>query len=342
MTLYKWSQTASADATADATINWAEGQAPSSVNDSARAMMAATAKYRDDIAGAIVTSGTSTAYAVSSYQGFDTLAHLNGQMIAFTPHTTNGATVTLNLDSLGAKPLRSAPNTELVAGAIIQGTPYVATYNNSDGAFYLQGFFGNPYSIPIAGGMDYWGFTAPNSNFAFPFGQAISRTTYASLFAIIGGQYGDGDGATTFNLPDKRGRVSAALDNMGGTYAARLTGSGLGFGAQGGSPTNLGSSGGLESEALALSQIPTGITSSVSVVTPNSIYLTAPGTGFGIEQISYQAGTAGVPQVFAPGAVIEPVPSITSTGSGTSNNTGGGAHQNVQPTIVCNYIMRII
>src|SRR5271156_2080280 len=103
MTLYKWSQTASSDATADSTINWAEGQAPSSVNDSARAMMAATAKYRDDIAGAIVTAGSSTAYTVSSYQVFDTLAHLNGQMIAFTPHTTNGATVTLNVDSLGAK-----------------------------------------------------------------------------------------------------------------------------------------------------------------------------------------------------------------------------------------------
>jgi len=167
MTLYKWSQTASADATADSTINWAEGQAPSSVNDSARAMMAATAKYRDDIAGAIVTSGTSTAYAVSSYQGFDTLAHLNGQMIAFTPHTTNGQTVTLNLDGLGAKPLRSAPNTELVAGTIIQGTPYVAVYNNTDGAFYLQGFFGNPYSVPLGAGMDYWGSTAPNSSFVF-------------------------------------------------------------------------------------------------------------------------------------------------------------------------------
>ena len=72
MTLYKWSQTAAWDATADSSINWAEGQAPSSVSDFCRAMMAATAKYRDDIAGAIVTSGTSAAYAVSSYQGFDT------------------------------------------------------------------------------------------------------------------------------------------------------------------------------------------------------------------------------------------------------------------------------
>src|SRR3954453_23077391 len=105
MTLYKWSQTASADANADSTINWAEGQSPSSVNESARAMMAATAKYRDDIAGAIVTGGTSTAFTVSSYQVFDTLAHMNGAMIAFTPHITNGATVTLNVDSLGAKPL---------------------------------------------------------------------------------------------------------------------------------------------------------------------------------------------------------------------------------------------
>src|ERR1700754_1619046 len=144
MTLYKWSQTASADATADGTINWAEGQSPSSVNDSGRAMMAATAKYRDDIAGAIVTSGTSTAYAVTSYEVFDTLPHLKGQMIAFTPHATNGATVTLNVDSLGARPLRSAPSTELLAGTIIQGTPYVSVYNNSDGAFYLQGFYGSP------------------------------------------------------------------------------------------------------------------------------------------------------------------------------------------------------
>src|SRR6266699_1289500 len=185
MPVFVWSQIAATNSTADNTINWAEGQAPSSVNDSARAMMAATAKYRDDISGAIVTGGTSTAYTVISYEVFDTLAHLHGQMIAFTPHTTNGATVTLNVDSLGAKPLRSAPNTELLAGVLIQGTPYVAVYNNGDQAFYLQGFYGNPYNIPLGAGLDYWGSTTPNSAFAFPTGQAISRTTYAALFTII-------------------------------------------------------------------------------------------------------------------------------------------------------------
>src|SRR3954462_10297863 len=122
MTFYKWSQTASADATADSTINWSEGQAPSSINDSARAMMAATAKYRDDIAGAIVTGGTSTGYTLSSFQVFDTLVHMNAQMVAFTPHATNGGTVTLNVDGLGAKPLRPSPNTELLAGTLVQGT----------------------------------------------------------------------------------------------------------------------------------------------------------------------------------------------------------------------------
>ena len=39
----------------------------------------------------------------------------------------------------------------------------------------------NPYNIPLAAGLDFWGTTAPNSCFAFPYGQAISRVTYATL-----------------------------------------------------------------------------------------------------------------------------------------------------------------
>jgi len=54
--------------------NWAEGQSPSSVNDSARAMMARAAEWRDDVSGTIATGGTSTAYTATSNQGFDTLA----------------------------------------------------------------------------------------------------------------------------------------------------------------------------------------------------------------------------------------------------------------------------
>jgi len=50
-----WSQTAANNATYDPSLSWAEGMAPSSVNDSARAMMASTKKWADDIAGATVT-----------------------------------------------------------------------------------------------------------------------------------------------------------------------------------------------------------------------------------------------------------------------------------------------
>jgi microcystin-dependent protein len=251
MTLYKWSQTASADATADSTINWAEGQSPSSVNDSARAMMAATAKYRDDVAGAIVTGGTSTAYTASSYEVFDTLAHLNGQLIAFTPHATNGAAVTLNVDSLGAKPLRTSPGTELLAGTIIQGTPYVAVYNSSDAVFYLRSFYGNPYNIPLAGGLPFFGSTAPNSSFVFPFGQAISRSTYSALFELLSTTYGTGDGSTTFNIPDLRGRTLAGKDDMGGSAASRLTTAG---GAVDGA--TLGAVGGSQNVALVTANLP--------------------------------------------------------------------------------------
>ncbi len=330
MTLYKWSQTASSDATADSTINWAEGQAPSSINDSARAMMAATAKYRDDIAGAIVTSGTSTAYTVSSYEVFDTLAHLNGQMIAFTPHTTNGATVTLNVDSLGARPLRSAPGVELQAGTIIQGTPYVATYNNSDGAFYLQGFYGNPYNVPLGAGMDYWGPTAPNASFAIPTGQAISRVTYATLFSLVGTLFGAGNGSTTFNLPDKTGRVSAMYEPGG---SSRLT-----ISYFGGNSTLVGSSGGGESHTLTTAEMPPH-NHSASVSDPGHSHgTTLPYPGGGA---TYPSTLQGAPSSGVIGGP-QTTGAVTGISVGVGSQGGGAPHVIVQPTIICNYIIRII
>lgn len=55
------------------------------------------------------------------------------------------------------------------------------------------------------------------------YGQAISRTGYSDLFAAIGTTWGAGDGSTTFNVPDLRGRSLFGLDNMGGANAARLS-----------------------------------------------------------------------------------------------------------------------
>lgn len=327
---YNWSQTAASNATADATVNWAEGQAPSSVNDSARAMMASTAAYRDDISGVIATGGTSTAYTVASFQVFDTLAHMNGKVIAFTPHTTNGATVTLNVDGLGAKPLRSAPSTELQAGTLVQGTPYSAIYNNSDAVFYLHGLYGNPYNVPLMGGMDYWDTIAPNSSFIFPAGQAISRTTYATVFARWGTTYGVGDGSTTFNVPDKTERVSV----MKASSASRLTSTYFG-----GDSTTMGATGGSESNTLSLAKVPTGITSAgtVTTATPNIVTADSQTSNF-----SFTPGGSTSFRMWTAASTVTVVGSINSTGTLTSNNTGGEAHANVQPTIVCNYIIRVL
>ena len=322
---YNWSRTAASNATADSTVNWAEGMAPSAVNDSARAMMASTAAYRDDIAGAIVTGGTSTAYTVTSYQVFSSLSAMANQVIAFTPHTTSGATVTLNVDGLGAKPLRSAPSVDLQAGTLIQGTPYTALYNNSDAVWYLSNFYGNPYNLPIAGGMDFWGTSVPNSAFAFPIGQAISRTTYSALFAIMGTTHGVGDGSTTFNLPDKRGRVSAMKE----TSATLLTPTYFV-----GDSTSIGVKNGSESRTIVTANLPAYTPSgSISTsVTPSASYTA--GTASGLAQ----SGS----NLTLPVGATTPAYTATSTFTGTAQGGTSTPIAIVQPTIICNYIIRII
>lgn len=331
--VYTWSQVAGSNATADSAIGWQEGQAPSSVNDSARAEMAVIKKYVDDISGAIVTGGSSTAYTVASYSAFDSLAHLNGQMIAFTPHTTSGATVTLNCDGLGAKPLRSSTGVELQAGTLVAGTPYVALYNSSDAVFYLRNFYGNPYNVPLGGMLPYIGSTAPNSSFVFPYGQAISRATYSALFTLVSTTYGTGDGSTTFNVPDLRGRALFGKDDMGGSAASRLT---TALGAVDGA--TLGAVGGVQAITLAANQIPslTSVNASQAIsVTSGATVVQAPSTT-PVQAISsganpYTGGSVGT---------------LTSTGNNSISVTYTNGSQvtvkPVPPALVSNFILRII
>lgn len=66
-------------------------------------------------------------------------------------------------------------------------------------------------TLPV-GSMIPYGNATPPTNWLLCDGSAVSRTTYAELFAVIGTSYGAGDGSTTFNLPNKKGRVSVGLD----------------------------------------------------------------------------------------------------------------------------------
>lgn len=98
--------------------------------------------------------------------------------------------------------------------------------------------------------FEYCGTTAPALSLLC-YGQAISRTTYAALFARIGEVYGVGNGATTFNVPDDRGRVTAGQDDMGGTSADRLTGVTDGINGD-----TLGATGGLETTTIVQANLP--------------------------------------------------------------------------------------
>jgi microcystin-dependent protein len=169
--------------------------------------------------------------------------------------------------------------------------------------------------VPTGTVNSYAGAAAP-AGWLLCFGQAVSRTTYASLFAVIGTTYGAGDTTTTFNLPDLRGRVIAGQDDMGGTSANRLTNS-LTGGVDG---DVLGGTGGNEGNTLITSQI------------PSHTHTYGPKTG------RYGANDQGYPtNEFQPSAGDSDRGSQTMT----SDATGGGlAHNNVQPTIVLNYIIK--
>ncbi len=74
-----------------------------------------------------------------------------------------------------------------------------------------------------AGAVLAWAGSAAPDGWKLCDGAAISRADFADLFKVIGENFGAGDGSTTFNLPDLRGRFPLGLDNMGGTSADSVT-----------------------------------------------------------------------------------------------------------------------
>src|ERR1700722_1346528 len=207
-------------------------------------------------------------------------------------------------------------------GIVIQGTQVAYIDSN--------GFEGpTPLVIPVGTVSDFAGSTAP-SKWYLCYGQAVSRTTYSALFAVIGTTYGSGDGVTTFNLPDLRGLVVGGQDNMGGTIKGTLTS--IYFGTN---PDVLGAQGGGQSETLSLSQIPTGITAA------NTAAITVNVTGNQSAPNASRSATAGGSQVSGTGAITPTATGTIAIGSVnvTSNNTGGNPHGNVQPTILMSKII---
>jgi microcystin-dependent protein len=339
MPLWSWSRlSANANGSSDVGINFLENQAPSSLNDSCRAMMQATAQYRDDVAGATVTSGAPQAYNLSTFSNFTSAAAAANQLVAFTPHVSNGAgPVTISVDSIANAPLRTSPNTELLAGMLIAGTPYCCVFNQTDGAFYLQGLYGNPYNVPLGAGMDYWGVTAPNSSFAIPAGQQLSITTYAKLYALFGPNRFGADTSSLFFLPDKTGRVSAMIESA----SSRLTSTFFG-----GNSTIIGAVGGSQSHLLTVAEMPAHRHAVFLAESPHTHGVTG-GVFGGVSTTNLSPSGVSAPFNASAITITPAVTGITiSDGSGTPNATAGvggsTAHPTVTPTICCNYVMRVL
>ena len=175
------------------------------------------------------------------------------------------------------------------------------------------------YIMPAGSVIPYAGTSAP-TGFLFCDGSAVSRSTYAALFAVIGTTYGAGDGSSTFALPDLRGRVVAGKDDMGSSSANRLTDQSGGLNGD-----TLGDTGGSETHTLTTAQLASH-THSFSD-TDSITAMTFLNDGLGVNRGgSGQSSSSN---------------SISVSISGTTGSTGSGsAHNNVQPTIILQYIIR--
>ena len=218
---------------------------------------------------------------------------------------------------------------------------------------------GSSSATPAGTIVAFTGTTVP-AGWALCTGGAISRNANPDLFAAIGTTYGAGDGATTFNLPDLRGRIAFGKDNMGGATAGRLT---LPSGIDG---TVLGAGGGRKEATLAEANLPshthtfTGTAVNTSSNSHNHTYNDAyfaenfgGGTGgnarFGSANStdtdnSFYWRTPSNTHSTSPASINtnDNTHSHTVTAAGTISNTGSGtAFSILNPGLVLNYIIKL-
>lgn len=162
------------------------------------------------------------------------------------------------------------------------------------------------YSTPIGGIQAYAGNIAP-SGYLLCDGQEVSRITYAELYALIGTTYGAGDGSTTFNVPNLKGKVIVGYDSTQTEF------------------DTLGEDGGEKKHTLTIDELPPH----------NHAY------GYSIKTF-YGTGETGVqvvPNVYSSGGNAE---NYVSETSGTHGNVSASSqpHNILQPYMVLNYIIK--
>lgn len=161
-------------------------------------------------------------------------------------------------------------------------------------------------------------------------GSAVSRTTYARLFAVIGTTYGVGDGSTTFNLPDLQGRVPVGYDSGQTEFDA--------LGETGGTKTHTLTTGEMPSHSHSHTHSFSGTTASdgshshsvTAGLGGGDVGLTAGASNYNLLEESKTTSTAGSHTHTYSG----------TTGSDATTSGSGGAHNNLQPYIALHYIIK--
>ena len=155
--------------------------------------------------------------------------------------------------------------------------------------------------VPYAGGTAPTGYLLCN-------GASVAVASYTALHTAIGYTYG-GSGPN-FNLPDLRGRTVHGVDNMGGTDAGRLSTS-----------NTLGTAGGAETHTLSVSELPNHTHNYDDYYKVNDTISLSGGFGYiGVNQTSGHT--------------------YSTRTSANQNGGGGGAHNNMSPNMVLNYIIK--
>ncbi|MFT3933564.1 MAG: phage tail protein [Chitinophagaceae bacterium] len=245
-------------------------------------------------------------------------------------------------------------------GLLVYQTDGTSGYYYYNGSAWVNLLAGAVNTIPSGTIVSFAGSTAP-SGWALCDGSAISRTTNSSLFSAISTTYGSGDGSTTFNIPDLRGRSVFGKDDMGGTAASRLT-------TTGGLSSNntLGATGGSQTTTLSVANLPShnhtftgnSITTSSYSHTHNyqdAYYAENGGGGVGGNSVfgtaassdndnsfRFRTSSNGYSNSASDIATSQDTHSHTVTATGTISNTGSGtAIATVNPAIVLNYIIKL-
>ena len=278
----------------------------------------------------------------------------NGGASAPSFQTASAGNLTGDVTSVGLATTISA--NVVTSNMIVDGTIVVA-----DLAAAVQEFL-----IPTATIVSYAASSAP-TGWLLCAGQAVNRITYATLFTTISTAYGIGDGSTTFNVPDLRGRVVAGLDNMGGTDAGRLD-----------LANTLGTAGGAQYHTLTTAQLAahthTGPSHTHTFTTGNqsadhshsgttgtvssdhahyagqySALSVSAGGYPNIAGYANDRGTTGITAnhthtITTGGVSVNHTHSGTTSADGTGNTGSAGgdtAHNNMQPTMLMNYIIKV-